>query len=96
MLFRSRIAGIPKPVIERAKEILETLQGADRDEMGRPAIARSLRKSGQEQGSQLSLFKSQDQPLMQWIKGLDIKSMTPLESLNELNKLQEYVGHLKK
>ena len=92
----ARIAGIPQPVIERAKEILETLQGADRDEMGRPAIARSHRKPAQEQGSQLNLFGSQDQPLMQWINGLDIKSMTPLESLNELNKLQEYVSHLKK
>ncbi|RPI76684.1 MAG: DNA mismatch repair protein MutS [Desulfobacteraceae bacterium] len=92
----ARIAGIPQPVIDRAKEILETLEDTDRDEMGRPGIARSYRHSVQEPGSQLSLFGNQDESLVQWIKGLDIKSMTPLESLNELNKLQEYVDYLKK
>jgi hypothetical protein len=34
----------------------------------------------------------QDQKLREWISGLDISSMTPLEALTELNQLKEYVG----
>jgi hypothetical protein len=41
---------------------------------------------------QLSLFMPQDQKLREWISGLDISSMTPLEALTELNQLKEYVG----
>jgi DNA mismatch repair protein MutS len=93
----ARIAGIPQPVIERAKEILETLEGTDRDEIGRPAIARSQRKASPEPGAQLSLFfGSQDQPFVQRLSKLDIPSMTPLEALNELNQLQEYLKHRRK
>ena len=39
----------------------------------------------------LNLFGSKERKLTDWLRGLDISSMTPLEALTELNELREYV-----
>ena len=89
----ARIAGLSAEVIDRAKEILENLEGKDVDETGRPRMARSARKTrGVRESAQLSLFGGRDERLHDWIRGLDIPSMTPIDALNELNRIQEYVS----
>ena len=84
----ARIAGLPGPLIQRAKEILENLEGKEVDEAGMPQIGRSNEKG---KTDQLSLFGFQDQRIRQWIDGLNIPSMTPLEALIELNRMKEYL-----
>jgi len=84
----ARIAGLPGPLIRRAKEILDNLEGKAVDEAGVPRIAGPR---GNGKGDQLSLFSLQDLRLKEWIEGLDISSMTPLEALIELNKMKEYL-----
>lgn len=84
----ARIAGLPVPLIRRAKEILDNLEGKEVDEAGIPRIGRSKAK---DRADQLSLFSFQDQRIKQWIEGLDIPSMTPLEALVELNRMKEYL-----
>jgi len=86
----ARIAGLPENVIERAREILENLEGEDLDEAGRPRIALSKKKKEKAGNLQLSLFGVQDQRLKKWIQSLDISSMAPLEALIELNKMKQY------
>jgi len=87
----ARIAGLPEQVIDRAKEILENLEGEDLDEAGRPRLAHSEKLKGKQASLQLNLFGVQDQRLKKRLKSLDISSMTPLEALIELNKLIEYI-----
>ncbi|MCJ7593428.1 MAG: DNA mismatch repair protein MutS, partial [Desulfobacterales bacterium] len=87
----ARIAGLPSEVIDRAKEILENLEGEEVDETGRPRMAHSKRAKGEEEITQLNLFGVPDQRLRRWVQDLDIPSMTPLEALIELNKLKEYL-----
>jgi DNA mismatch repair protein MutS len=87
----ARIAGLPEEVIERAKEILINLEGEELDDVGRPRFARSQREQDQGDILQLNLFGSQDYRLKKWIQDLNISSMTPLEALNELNKIKEYL-----
>jgi len=87
----ARIAGLPERVLKRAKEILDNLEGSELDEAGRPRLAHSLSERHEAEFEQLSLFGSQDRRLREWIGGLDISSMTPLEALIQLNKLIEYV-----
>jgi len=74
----AQIAGIPKAVIDRANEILETLEGnADfrkREEHARQAMS----------GMQLSLFGPETHPLIEEIQALDVDSISPLEALNKL------------
>jgi DNA mismatch repair protein MutS len=88
----ARIAGLSDEVIDRAGEILENLEGKDRDETGRPRMARSARKARERETAQLSLFRGRDDRLHAWIRGLDIPSMTPIQALNELHRIQEYVS----
>ncbi len=87
----ARIAGLPENVIERAKEILNNLEGADLDEAGRPMMAQSGADTDEGDQLQLNLFGARNDRLKKWILGLDISSMAPLEALIELNKMKEYL-----
>ncbi|MBQ7882756.1 MAG: DNA mismatch repair protein MutS [Phascolarctobacterium sp.] len=79
----ARLAGLPKKVLERANEIL---QEYDRCENGlRPAHGQA--QVAVEQPDMMgSLFSS---GLAEQILKLDVMSMTPIEALNALYKLQE-------
>lgn len=90
----ARIAGIPEPVIKRAKEILENLESGEMDDIGMPRLARSSQPLSPKDGMQLNLFGGNDQRLIKWIRGFDVTSMTPLEALMELDKLKRYVDGL--
>jgi len=88
----ARIAGLPEKVIERAKEILDNLEGGELDDLGRPRLAHSQGPADQRNNLQLNLFGALDNRLKKWIGEIDISSMTPLEALIQLNKLKEYVA----
>jgi DNA mismatch repair protein MutS len=82
----AQLAGLPRPVIHRAEEILQDLEGEAqrapvRHKSGRPtAIAR-----------QLALFPPATHPAVEALKTLDVASMTPLEAINKLFELQRQV-----
>jgi DNA mismatch repair protein MutS len=88
----ARIAGLPEEILLRAKEILHNLEGTELNDVGKPRLAQDSSKKDGDDIVQLSLFMPQDQKLREWILGLDISGMTPLEALTELNHLKEYVG----
>jgi DNA mismatch repair protein MutS len=87
----ARIAGLPEGVLERAKEILDNLEGEELDETGRPRVAHSRKTRQPDDILQLSLFGAKEQKLKKWIKDLNISSMAPLEALIELNRMKEYI-----
>ncbi len=88
----AQIAGIPEDVIRRAKEILNNLESTEADEAGRPLLAHnSVSEAGKGDMVQLALFGSGDWKLREWIRGLDINAMTPVEALIALNELKEHV-----
>jgi len=79
----AKLAGIPKTIIERAREILSTLERKERAmvEETRPNAPRSTR--------QLGLFDSREQDVLDAVRGLQLDALTPLQALNELAKLKE-------
>ncbi|MEA2040030.1 MAG: DNA mismatch repair protein MutS [Thermodesulfobacteriota bacterium] len=87
----ARIAGVPEDILRRAGEILDNLQGAEFDETGMPRLAHTFSKKSDD-AIQLNLFGSQDGKLQEWIQGMDVSSMTPLEALIEIDKLKKYVS----
>lgn len=91
----ARIAGLPEGVIERAKEILNNLEGEELDEVGRPRMAKSHKTKKLDDLRQLSLFGAKEQKLKKWIQDLEISTMAPLEALIELNRLKEYIDKKK-
>jgi DNA mismatch repair protein MutS len=88
----ARIAGLPEEILLRAKEILHNLEVTELNDVGKPRLAQGSSEKDEGDIVQLSLFMPQDRKLREWISGLDISSMTPLEALTELNNLKEYVG----
>lgn len=85
------IAGLPEEVIQRAREILEGLEGS---ELGTPSRTQRACLPGRKPRSgmvQMNLFESLEGKLATWIQGLDINSMNPLDALVELGRLKEHV-----
>lgn len=85
----AKLAGIPRQVIDRAKEVLFNLEKKELDESGIPKIAyRSVKKRDE---SQFLLFqedreREQLEAITEKIRNLDLNSLTPLEALNLLNE----------
>jgi DNA mismatch repair protein MutS len=72
----AQLAGVPRPVVSRAQEILAELENSapDRDRADTPI--------------QLALF-SPDDDLRREIAALDVLSLSPIEALNKLFELQK-------
>ena len=94
----ARLAGIPKPVIERAKEILSNLENQSLDLQDRPSLAKSRTNAkGADTASgpvtlQLDLFHSVGDDVLKELRGLDIDRMTPVEALQTLANLRSMLG----
>ena len=80
----AQLAGLPRPVIHRAEEImaqLETSAGRTTVQAGSESLQKDLAR-------QLALFP-QSNPLLDELGKLDIAAMTPLEALNKLFEWQK-------
>jgi len=83
----ARLAGVPIPVIDRAKEILLELDDADISKNGK---ARRVKKQVE---GQMDLFAaatkaSQNNEVLDDIKKIDISRLTPIDAMNILYELQ--------
>jgi DNA mismatch repair protein MutS len=84
----ARLAGVPREVNERAKQILAQLESEHLDESGRPKIA-SRGKKRPQGDLQLTLFGPVRHPLLDEIKGLDPDRLTPLDALMLVKEWRE-------
>jgi DNA mismatch repair protein MutS len=91
----ARLAGVPRPVIERSKEILAQLEDEHLDADGRAKIARRS-KSAKRAGVQLTLFSPIDHPLLDDVRRLDLNNITPLAAMQLLKQWQETLATEKK
>ena len=87
----ARLAGIPKEVIERSKEILKNIEKGKFNEAGEPTIARSKKRPTKHSDVQLRLFKTSNQALVDKLEQIDISNTTPLDALNFLYELKQLV-----
>jgi DNA mismatch repair protein MutS len=81
----AQLAGIPRPVIHRAEEILAELE--------QTGDAKARRKAMQEIATptvmQMTLFAGEQNPLIEEIKQLAIDELTPIEAIGKLYELQQ-------
>jgi len=81
----AQLAGIPRPVIHRAEEILVELE--------RKGDAKVRRKAMQDiavpTALQMTLFAAEQHPLVEEIKALAIDELTPIEAISKLYELQQ-------
>ena len=87
----ARLAGVPRSVNERAKQILAQLEQEHLGEDGRPKIAVKGKKS-RRGDMQLTLFAPPEHPVIDRLRQLDVNGLTPLEALRQLAELQAEVG----
>ncbi len=83
----ARLAGIPEPVLVRAREILHNLERQQLDFGGKPRLAEHA-EAPQQQEVQLDLFHEQSDVVLDAIARLDIDRTTPLVALNLLAAFQ--------
>ncbi|MBN1160867.1 MAG: DNA mismatch repair protein MutS [Dehalococcoidales bacterium] len=76
----AQLAGLPKSVLHRAREVLSELETDGR--------AAGTKKKPKEPSTQMPLFGERTE-LEKDIAGLDIEGMTPLEALNKLYELKK-------
>ncbi|HVB75924.1 MAG TPA: DNA mismatch repair protein MutS [Ktedonobacteraceae bacterium] len=81
----AQLAGIPRPVIHRAEEILAELE--------QKGDAKTRRKAMREMESpsvlQMTLFSAEQHPLLAELKQLAIDELTPIEAIGKLYELQQ-------
>ncbi len=92
----AKFAGVPNPVINRAKEIVEELVTADitgkvKDiaVQGSETKKKTQKKLDEVDLTQFSLFDTvKDDDVLNELKELDISHMTPMDAMNKLYQLQ--------
>jgi DNA mismatch repair protein MutS len=93
----AELAGIPRPVIRRASELLAALEGRDLPNTvaSTPAAAEPAPDAAPPapvqpaEPAQLSLFDMAPNPVVEYLKRLNINELTPLEALTRLYELQQ-------
>lgn len=93
----AKLAGVPEPVIERAKELVEELSSADitakAKEIAQSSTNLSQRKSVPKPDEvdllQMSIFETvKDDDIIKELSDMDLGKMTPIDALNTLYQLQ--------
>jgi DNA mismatch repair protein MutS len=89
----ARLAGLPQPVIDRAREILSALERDELARGGRPSVSHTPNDPQR----QLGLFQpaaddAVEMRLRDRLAELDVDRMTPIEALTLLNELKREVG----
>ncbi|MCC6157991.1 MAG: DNA mismatch repair protein MutS [Deltaproteobacteria bacterium] len=86
----ARLAGLPDPVVSRAKEILANLEKGELDEIGRARLAHHAAEDGNGRRGQLQLFAATParSPMEDELRALDTNGLTPLQALQFLCELK--------
>ena len=87
----AKLAGVPKPIIERAKTILTQLEASNLDEQDRPRIAPVKVRAKKPAEMQLTLFRSPHEASIDAIRKLDTDTLSPLEALMKLQQLKSEI-----
>jgi DNA mismatch repair protein MutS len=73
----AQLAGVPRPVIHRAEELLEQLESGE------------FRPGTEKPAAYQPVLFANEHPVVEALRGLDVSTMTPLEAINRLYELQK-------
>ena len=89
-IYVAKLAGMPTKVVNRAKEILKTLENSRSQDQNTKNIKRVT-----EENLQLSFFQLDDpalESIREELTQIDINTLTPIEALMKLNKIKSMIG----
>ena len=84
----AKLAGVPDPVLRRAREVLKTLEAMGKGEGAVGDAGAGARLSEQTQRLQATLFEAERHPVLDELGGLDLGTLSPIEALTKLYDLQ--------
>ncbi len=80
----AKLAGIPNPVISRAREILQELESQN----GHPAAV----IAAQEPEDQMSMLDLRAQQVCAALESISVETLTPIEAMNELYRIKKMLN----
>lgn len=86
----AKLAGMPRPVVERAQKMLKELEASNRG-----SEKEKVKNAGNAEGMQMSFFQLDDPVLEQIrdeIQSTDVDTLTPVEALFKLNEIKKIAG----
>lgn len=81
----ARLAGIPAEITSSAEGILDKMEKASSKNSSHKMEKR------EEEREQLDIFNAYNHRVIQAIKNIDLNNITPLEAINELNRLKQLI-----
>ncbi len=84
----ARLAGVPRAVVNRARDVMDELQRGFERESRTPELSRKRTKDD----AQLPLFKDPGEELIECLRALDPDQTTPMEALSKLKAWKERFG----
>ncbi len=85
----AKLAGVPKPVVENAKEILKELESQQKISLVENPKTEKLNTNEEDFDLQLSFSSSNKEGFIEKVKNLDVNTLTPIEALTTLFNLQK-------
>ncbi|MDT8303030.1 MAG: DNA mismatch repair protein MutS [Sedimentisphaerales bacterium] len=86
----AKLAGLPKTILERSKEILEELESTFQKE----ATGEHLSKHKTKEPDKELLFVERHKSILDKLSTMDIENLTPLEAINLLNQIKNEINNV--
>jgi DNA mismatch repair protein MutS len=87
-IYVAKLAGVPRAITERSKEILAELETTfAREASGEHLASRKTRAADAD-----SLFVQQRKSILEKLATTDVDNLTPIEAINLLNKIKQQLG----
>lgn len=84
----AKLAGIPKSILERSKEILKELESTFQKEAGGEHLAKHKTK----QSDRNLLFVEKNKSVLEKLASTDVDNLTPIEAINLLNDIKREIS----
>jgi DNA mismatch repair protein MutS len=87
---------MPRPVVERARELLRHLedQGSDfKLPIAAPLTPASPKQKAKEDAGQMRMFHEPVNPAVESLRTLEVDNLSPLEALTKLYELKRMAGN---
>ncbi len=85
----AKLAGLPKTILERSKEILEELESTFQKE----ATGEHLSRHKTKEPDQNLLFVERHKSILDKLSAMDINNLTPLEAINMLEQIRKEINN---
>ena len=82
----AKLAGIPTTIISQAERILQKLENDSKNSKSSKNIDVKI-----EENEQLDMFNASNHLVIQAIKSINLQEITPIDALNELNRLKKLI-----